>query len=34
MDFALSDEERAVRDTVRAFVTREVLPLEQEVLRR
>ncbi|MGC4869750.1 acyl-CoA dehydrogenase family protein [Micromonospora sp. DT53] len=34
MDFALSDEERAVRDTVRAFITREVMPLEAEVLRR
>jgi alkylation response protein AidB-like acyl-CoA dehydrogenase len=34
MDFSLSDEERAVRDTVRAFITREVMPLEQEVLRR
>ncbi|MEQ3549442.1 acyl-CoA dehydrogenase family protein [Pseudonocardia nematodicida] len=33
MDFSLSDEERAVRDTVRAFVTREVVPLEDEVLR-
>ena len=26
MDFALSDEERAIRDTVRTFVTREVIP--------
>lgn len=34
MDFSLSDEEKAVRDTARAFITREVLPLEQEVLRR
>ncbi|MFB9235770.1 acyl-CoA dehydrogenase family protein [Plantactinospora siamensis] len=34
MDFALSDEERAVRDTARAFITREVMPLEAEVLRR
>ena len=34
MDFALSDEERAIRDTVRTFVTREVMPLEAEVLRR
>ncbi|WP_165922656.1 acyl-CoA dehydrogenase family protein [Pseudonocardia endophytica] len=33
MDFSLSDEERDVRDTVRAFVTREVRPLEAEVLR-
>jgi acyl-CoA dehydrogenase len=34
MDFSLSDEERAIRDTARQFVTREVLPLEQEALRR
>ncbi|MGC5019546.1 acyl-CoA dehydrogenase family protein [Micromonospora sp. DT47] len=34
MDFSLSDEERAVRGTVRSFITREVMPLEQEVLRR
>ena len=34
MDFALSDEERAVRDTVRSFITKEIVPLEQEVLRR
>ncbi|MEV4481907.1 acyl-CoA dehydrogenase family protein [Micromonospora coxensis] len=34
MDFALSDEERAIRDTARDFITREVMPLEQEVLRR
>ncbi|MGW0432256.1 acyl-CoA dehydrogenase family protein [Micromonospora sp. NPDC003197] len=34
MDFALSDEERAIRDTAREFITREVVPLEPEVLRR
>ncbi|MEV4496777.1 acyl-CoA dehydrogenase family protein [Micromonospora arborensis] len=34
MDFALTDEERAVRDTVRSFIRREVMPLESEVLRR
>ncbi|MFI7600475.1 acyl-CoA dehydrogenase family protein [Actinoplanes sp. NPDC049681] len=33
VDFSLSDEERQIRDTVRAFITREVMPLEQEVLR-
>ncbi|AGZ46051.1 acyl-CoA dehydrogenase family protein [Actinoplanes friuliensis] len=34
MDFSLSDEERAVRETARTFITREVMPLEQEALRR
>jgi acyl-CoA dehydrogenase len=34
MDFSLSDEERAIRDTARQFITREVVPLEQEALRR
>lgn len=34
MDFSLSDEERAVRDTAAAFIRKEVMPLEQEVLRR
>ncbi|MGW4467619.1 acyl-CoA dehydrogenase family protein [Micromonospora sp. NPDC004704] len=34
MDFSLSDEERAIRDTARDFITREVVPLEAEVLRR
>jgi alkylation response protein AidB-like acyl-CoA dehydrogenase len=33
VDFSLSDEERQIRDTVRAFVEREVMPLEPEVLR-
>jgi len=34
MDFSLSDEERAIRDTARSFIRKEVEPLEQEVLRR
>jgi acyl-CoA dehydrogenase len=34
MDFSLSDEERAIRDTARQFITKEVMPLEQEALRR
>jgi acyl-CoA dehydrogenase len=34
MDFSLTDEERAIRDTARAFIAKEVMPLEQEVLRR
>ncbi len=34
MDFNLSVEEREVRDWVRTFVQRELMPLEQEVLRR
>lgn len=34
MDFSLSDEEKAIRDTARSFIRKEVEPLEQEVLRR
>ncbi|GGM50317.1 acyl-CoA dehydrogenase [Longimycelium tulufanense] len=34
MDFALSDTERDLRDWVRTFVRRELVPLEPEVLRR
>jgi acyl-CoA dehydrogenase len=34
MDFALSEEERAIRDTARTFLTKEVRPLEDDVLRR
>jgi alkylation response protein AidB-like acyl-CoA dehydrogenase len=34
LDFSLSDEQRAIRDTVRDFVRKELLPLEPEVLRR
>ncbi|QKG21624.1 acyl-CoA dehydrogenase family protein [Actinomadura verrucosospora] len=33
MDFSLSAEERQIRDTVRSFVEKEVMPLEPEVLR-
>ncbi|MEV0970731.1 acyl-CoA dehydrogenase family protein [Microtetraspora glauca] len=33
MDFSLSSEERQIRDTIRSFVEREVMPLEPEVLR-
>ena len=34
MEFGISDEQRAIRDTARAFIAREVMPLEAEVLRR
>jgi alkylation response protein AidB-like acyl-CoA dehydrogenase len=34
MDFGLTEEERAIRDTVRDFVKREVMPLETECLRK
>lgn len=34
MDLTLSDEQREIRDWVRTFVRRELMPLEQEVLRR
>ncbi|HEX4207077.1 MAG TPA: acyl-CoA dehydrogenase family protein [Ktedonobacteraceae bacterium] len=33
MDFRLTDEQQMVKETVRAFVKRELLPLEGEVLR-
>jgi acyl-CoA dehydrogenase len=33
VDFSLTEEERQVRDTVRAFIRKEVMPLEPEVLR-
>ncbi|MFG2077886.1 Acyl-CoA dehydrogenase [Nonomuraea maritima] len=33
MDFSLTAEERQIRDTVRSFVEKEVMPLEPEVLR-
>src|SRR4051812_50097532 len=33
MDFGLDDEQRAIVDTVRTFVTRELLPHEEEVER-
>lgn len=32
MDFRLSDEERMIRDTVRDFVSKEVMPLEAQVM--
>lgn len=34
IDFSLSEEQRAVRDWVRTFVERELVPLENAVLRR
>jgi acyl-CoA dehydrogenase len=34
MDFSLTDEQRLIQRTVRDFVTRELMPLENEVLRR
>ena len=33
IDFSLSDEEQMMRDTVRAFMEKEVIPLEPQVLR-
>jgi alkylation response protein AidB-like acyl-CoA dehydrogenase len=33
VDFSLSDEERQIRDTVRSFIGKEIMPLEAEVLR-
>jgi acyl-CoA dehydrogenase len=34
VDFALTDEQKAIRDTARAFIADHVVPLEPEVLRR
>ena len=34
MDLTLTDEEREVREWVRTFVTKEIMPLEQTVLER
>ncbi|MGH3509217.1 MAG: acyl-CoA dehydrogenase family protein [Nocardioidaceae bacterium] len=34
MELSLTDEEREIRDWVRTFVRKEVMPLEQEVLTR
>lgn len=34
VDFGLTEEQAAIRDTTREFVRREIMPLEQEVLRR
>jgi alkylation response protein AidB-like acyl-CoA dehydrogenase len=33
VDFSLTPEERQIRDTVRTFIEKEVMPLEPEVLR-
>jgi acyl-CoA dehydrogenase len=33
VDFSLTEEERQIRDTVRSFIRKEVMPLEPEVLR-
>jgi alkylation response protein AidB-like acyl-CoA dehydrogenase len=33
MDFSLSAEERQIRDTIRAFIEKEVMPYEPDVLR-
>jgi len=32
VDFSLSDEERAIRETARTFIRKEVMPLEDDVL--
>jgi acyl-CoA dehydrogenase len=34
VDFSLSNEQKAIRDTARSFIRKEVAPLEPEVLRR
>ena len=34
MDLTLSPEEREIREWVRTFVTKEILPLEPDVLAR
>ena len=34
MDLSLTDDEREIRDWVRTFVTREIMPLEPAVLER
>lgn len=34
MDFSLKDEEKAIRETARTFIRKEIMPLEDEVLRR
>ncbi len=33
LDFSLSDEQRMIRDAVRAFIQKEIYPLEMQVLR-
>ena len=32
MDFSLTDEQKMIQQTVRRFVDRELMPLENEVL--
>lgn len=32
IDFSLSDEQRMIRDTIRTFIEKEVMPFEQQVL--
>jgi len=34
VDFSLNDEEKAIRETARTFMRKDVMPLEDEVLRR
>ena len=34
MDFTLDEEQKEIRDWVRTFVRKEIIPLEPEVLRR
>jgi len=34
VDFSLNDEEKAIRETARTFIRKEVMPLEDDVLRR
>jgi alkylation response protein AidB-like acyl-CoA dehydrogenase len=34
VDFSLTEEQQAIRETTREFVRRELMPLENEVLRR
>ncbi len=34
VDFSLSEEQQAIRETTREFVRRELMPLENDVLRR
>ncbi len=33
MDFSLTDEQKMIQQTVRRFVDRELMPLENEVLQ-
>ena len=33
IDFSLSPEERAVRDTIRQFIQQDVMSLEDQVMR-